>query len=216
MLDTDASPCEKASLTVPVFSFEETDAAQVVSEGGEKTSNRGGPRPGLGGPQPGSGRPRKVPQICIVPEIEPIRWFCVRTEYAAEITADMAIRNAGFETLFPLIWVAPVGAHRSADGRSIPARSERLVPLLPRYLLVRFCRTDSSWRDICTMRGVERIFSAHPERPTPIPDKDIDDLRRDLAPNGVLYPPKAPERAKNAKKRWVDMATALLTMLEHG
>jgi hypothetical protein len=63
------------------------------------------------------------------------------------------------------------------------------------------------------MRGVERIFSTHPERPTPIPDKHIEALRVGLGPNGVLYPDKKPERAKAAKKKWVDMATALLTMV---
>lgn len=204
MLDNDANPCQTRQITAPI---PEVGIAEPCQGYGETSVEF---KFGHGGARPGAGR---KPNPVIVPEPEPLRWFCIRTDYGAEITADMAIRTAGFETLFPLLWVAPVAARLTDQGRAIPARSERLVPLLPRYLMVRFVRTNPTWRDICTMRGVERIFSTHPERPTPIPDRDIEALREGLGPNGVLYPPKKPERGKSAKKKWVDMATALLTMV---
>lgn len=184
------------------------------SHGGPRV-NSGGARPNCGGPQPGSGRPRKIQPIAptqISYAVDTPRWYCVRTDYGAETAVDMAIRTAGFETLYPMEWVPPVAARRTADGRAIPARSERLEPLLPRYLLVRFDRSNPSWRFIPTMAGVERVFSTHPERPTPIPDRDVEDLRKTLAPNGVRYPDADPEPAARTKKRWVGMLEALASM----
>lgn len=207
MLDIDTNACQTHHITAPVPKVG-TDAPCCCS--GEIREEF---KFGHGGARPGAGR---KPKPIVITEPEPIRWYCVRTEYAAELHADVAIRVAGFETFFPLLWVPPVDAHRTADGRAIPAKPPRLLPLMPRYLLVRFARTNPSWRAICNLRGVEKVFSTHPERPTPIPDRDIDALRVGLAPNGVLYPPKRPERDKSAKRRWVDMATALLSMVEAG
>jgi transcription antitermination factor NusG len=219
MLDNDANPCQTPEITAPVpeFGIAETCASHGEND---RTENRRG-RPRITTERPwetqGISRSTYYERLLKAPvtyaEVEPLRWFCVRTSYGDELHADVAIRTAGFDTFFPLLWVAPTASRLTDAGRAVPAKSERLVPLLPRYLLVRFVRTDPSWRAICTMRGVERVFSTHPERPTPIPDKHIEALREGLAPNGVLYPPKKPERGKSAKKRWVDMATALLTMV---
>jgi transcription antitermination factor NusG len=163
-----------------------------------------------GGVRSGAGRkPKPLAPTQISYAVDTPRWYCVRTDYGAETAVDMAIRTAGFETLYPMEWVPPVAARRTVDGRAIPARSERLEPLLPRYLLVRFDRSNPSWRFIPTMAGVERVFSTHPERPTPIPDRDIDDLQKTLAPNGVKYPDADPEPAARTKKRWVNMLEAL-------
>lgn len=219
MLDADTNPCQTKPITAPVPEVGIVEPCQGYGETDRTENRRGRPRITTERPWDAQGISRSTyyerlkPEPVTVPEPEPLRWFCVRTEYAAEVTADMAIRTAGFETLFPLLWVPPTAARLTAEGRAIPAKSERLAPLLPRYLMVRFVRTNPTWRAICTMRGVERIFSTHPERPTPIPDRDIEALREGLAPNGALYPPKKPERGKSAKKRWVDMATALLTMV---
>lgn len=221
MLDTDANPCQSDVITVAVSSKGGTGAVVSAPLSDRTTNPRGRPRITTARPWDIQGisrstyyeriRPALPPTIpAYVPEVP--RWYCVRTEYGAEISADMAIRTAGFTTLFPLLWVPAVAARRTELGRAIPATPERLIPLLPRYLLVRFNRADPSWRRICTMRGVERLFSTHPERPTSIPDSDVAELTRDLAPNGCLYPPAVPERAVAAKRRWVDMATALTAM----
>lgn len=216
MVDTSGNMCQHDVITGSVPNDMEPMPCNSYGTEAPKTSKRGGPRPGFGGPQPGSGRPRKPKPIAptqISYVTDRARWFCVRTEYGLETEADVAIRSAGFQTFFPLEWVPPVAARRTADGRAIPARSERLVPLLPRYIMVNFSRTDPDWRAIPTMRGVERVISASPERPTPIPDLEIEKLRQGLAPNGCLYPPTAHEPS-GVKKRWVDMATALLRFVE--
>lgn len=182
-------------------------SATVVEK---KTSNRGGPRPGFGGPQPGSGRPRKL-SIPTRPTYaaETPRWYCVRTEYRAETQVDVAIRSAGFETLYPKMWVPPVAARRTESGRAIPATSERLVALLTSYTFVKFNIANPSWRHIATMRGVSCILSAAPERPIPIPDAEIASLRATLAPNDCKYPEADPEPAARVKKRWVSMLDGL-------
>lgn len=177
---------------------------------GGPRANSGGARPNCGGPQPGSGRPRKIFSAPVYAE-PALRWYCVRTEYGAETDVDVAIRNAGFETFYPLLWVPPVAARRSEAGRAIPATSERMIPLLPRYLMVRFDRSLLDWRHICTMRGVERLFSTHPERPIPIPQRDIDALRITLAPNGALYP-MAMAVTVGAKRKWTNMVEALKSL----
>lgn len=177
-----------------------------ASWGGAR-ANSGGARPNCGGPQPGSGRPRKMPQVAYAPS--ELRWFCVRTEHGGETHADRAIRGAGFQTLYPLLWVPPVAARRTELGRAIPATSERLVPLLPNYTFVRFDASDPSWRHISTMRGVSCILSSAPERPIPIPDVEIENLRATLAPNGCKYPDADPEPAARVKKRWVSMLDGL-------
>lgn len=203
MLDTAPDSCQIAIITASVPQF---GADMPCASHGE---NRALIKFTHGGYRPGAGRKPKTAPLAPTSEL---RWYCVRTDYGAETRADMAIRTAGFQTLYPLLWVAPVAARRTELGRAIPATSERLVPLLPTYLLVRFDRADPSWRRIPTLRGVERLFSTHPERPTAIPDRDITELTRDLAPNGCLYPAALPERAIAAKRKWVDMATALLSL----
>lgn len=167
-----------------------------------------------GGARPGAGRkPKPLLPFAISYATDTPRWFCIRTEHGAETAVDVAIRKEGFETFFPMCWVPPVAAHVTSSGRAIQATSERLVPLLRSYALARFDRSDPSWRRIASLRGVERIFGTSPEWPTPIPDSQISKLREGLGANGVLYPPKQTE-TDSGKKRWTDMATALLRFVE--
>lgn len=205
------SECAK-EVPAPDLCLEDAVGSATIIQ--PKTSKRGGPRPGFGGPQPGSGRPRKL----IIAPIRPtyaadgnLRWFCIRLPYLSDEAAldvDTAIRNSGFETFYPKVWVPPVAAHRTAAGRAIQARSERLVPLLRSYALVRFDRTTPSWRRLAAFGQVMGAA----EWPTPIPDADIARMRKGLAANDCLYPPALPERATEAKRKWVDMATALLSL----
>jgi hypothetical protein len=98
------------------------------------------------------------------PGIRPLKFpagIACAPNTAPEISADMAIRTAGLTTLFPLLRVPAVAARRTELGRASPRRRlERLIPLLPRYLLVRV-RTGLSQHGgaSVTMRGVERMFA---------------------------------------------------------
>lgn len=202
MVDISGNPCQYEIITAPVPQFgTEMPCASHCGTHGEIKFTHGGYRPGAG---------RKPKPTPIAPaSYDTPRWFCVRTEYGCETQVDVAIRGAGFETLYPLLWIPPVVAGRTELGRATPATSERLVPLLPRYVLVRFNVADPKWRYIPTMPGVERLFSMSPERPSPIPDKDVALLRQGLAANLTLYPAAVPEPAARVKKRWVSMLDGL-------
>lgn len=118
------------------------------------------------------------------------RWYCVRTDYGHELTADIEIRRLGL-TVFLLQEMR--AATRDKKGVVKPGLFDRIIPVFPRYLFVAFDVQDTAWRYIQSRRGVERIFGISPERPTPIPQKMIDVLLDQCAPNGVIYPAKAPE-----------------------
>lgn len=140
--------------------------------------------------------------------VEPVRWFCIRLPYLTDDGAQRVneyIQGMGFETFFPREWVPPVAAHRTDAGRAIPARTEHRVPLLRSYALVRFDRTDQSWRDLARFGQI----LGSPEWPTPIPDGDIAKLRAGLDDDGVLYPDAPETVTTGAKKRWVGMLDAL-------
>lgn len=197
MLDTDLDLCQSDSITAPVPFDQEPAPCSAATETDRTKNRRGRPRITSERPWQAEGisrstyyerlKPAAPTQISYA--IDEPRWYCIRTEFGAEITADMAIRTAEFETFFPMLWIAPLPARRTEMGRLMPAQSERLVPLFRRYIFARFLRSDPSWRRIATMRGVERIFSTSPTTPIPVPDVAIDIVRKQCHPNGVVYPP---------------------------
>ncbi len=138
-----------------------------------------------GGARAGAGRKPNAPPPTYV-DIE--HWYCVRARYGGDITADIAIRRAGFTLFTPSLWKPGTPARRDRHGALRPARPERIVPLFPRYLFVRFRRVADTWRPIWELPGVECILSTAPETPTPVPDGAIDLIRGLCAPNGCVYP----------------------------
>jgi transcription antitermination factor NusG len=116
-----------------------------------------------------------------------VRWYCVRTDYGHEITADFEIRRLGLP-VFLLQEFRPAKADRKGVVKA--GCYDRIVPVFPRYLFTAFDITEPTWRHIASRRGVERIFGTGPERPTPIPQAAIDVLLLQCAPNGVIYPPE--------------------------
>ena len=118
------------------------------------------------------------------------RWYCVRTGHGAEITADIEIRLAGFELFAPTVWKPATKPRRLANGAIQPGKPDRIVPLFPRYLFVRFHRLDDPWRRIRSLPGVETILSSTPESPIAVPDAAIEAIRGQCAPNGCIYPPE--------------------------
>lgn len=149
----------------------------------------GGARANSGGARKGAGRRRRE---VIHPEpINPnpgLRWYCVRTAFQQELVADIELRRAGFVVYLPAELRA---AARTRSGEIRRGSYDRIVPLFPRYLFVQFDISDDHWRTIVKLRGVERIFGCTPEHPTPVPQRAIDILLEQCAPNGVIYPPKA-------------------------
>jgi transcription antitermination factor NusG len=192
------------------------DALVLSSPGGW-----GGARKHAGGARRGAGRPRKaVPAVVgvedvrvvgrprkvvpvVVAGIEDImHWYCVRTGFSAELTADFAIRLAdrgddiiGFPLFSPMLWKPATLWRRNANGSVRMPKPERLAPLFPRYLFVRFTLADPDWRLISRLSGVDCIMSSAAiaggyKMPVPVPDASIERIRSlpGMAANGCLYP----------------------------
>lgn len=216
MLDISGNLCNSEIITAPVPQFgTEAPCASHCETGVQKTPRIGRPKITDERPWDAEGISRrtydrrKSPKPIAPASYDTPRWFCVRTEYGAETQVDVAIRTAGFETLYPKMWIPPVAARRTESGRAIPATSERIVALLTSYTFVRFNIANPSWRRIATMPGVSCILSSSPERPIPIPDVEIANLRGTLAPNDCKYPDADPEPAARVKRRWVSMLAGL-------
>ena len=174
---------------------------------GGPRANSGGARANSGGARPGSGPKTKKIADARTPEnsgrslesgqgisletqakLEAPRWYCVRTGHGAEITADIEIRLAGFTLFAPTVWKPATKPRRLTNGAIQPGKPDRIVPLFPRYLFVRFHRLDDPWRRIRSLRGVEAILSSTPESPIAVPDAAIEAIRGQCAPNGCIYP----------------------------
>jgi transcription antitermination factor NusG len=85
------------------------------------------------------------------------RWYCVQTVRGRESEVRDRLEAQGFGTFLPLVQVA-------RDGKAV------MEVAFPSYAFVRFDVAAQQWRCIHSTRGVRRLFSTAPERPTPMRD----------------------------------------------
>jgi transcription antitermination factor NusG len=138
----------------------------------------GGVRAGAGG------KPRPV--VLQAARADPLLWYCVRTDYAGEMTADLKIREAGFTVFAPMQWQPAQPARR--DGRYFrPARPARTGLLFARYMFAQFRRSDP-WQAIHNLPGVDCILGTAHDRPSPMSDQAILAVRGMCLENGCRYP----------------------------
>ena len=114
-----------------------------------------------------------------------IYWFAIQARVGAEAAVDAHLRSLPIETLLPLTR-RPV---RHAT------RTPRLVmrPLFPGYLFARFCAAISL-RAVNYSRGVVRVIGGG-ERPWPMEDSIIADIRDRIGSDGCVEISKRPFRA---------------------
>ena len=97
-------------------------------------------------------------------------WFVVRVDAKRSALAAFFMRGLGLEVASPMCTV-PV--YRAVQ----PWRSGgRLVPMFPGYLLVLMDLTDTVWRRVPTLPGVQRILGDGPEDPTPLPHGVVEEI----------------------------------------
>lgn len=156
---------------------------------GGARANSGGARPNAGGARPGAGRKPAPPVPPVSPPPDVPRWYCVRTFPHGELTADTEIRLAGFTVFAPTLFKPAEPPRRIANGAMRPGKPDRVAPLFPRYLFVRFSRSEK-WQRIRYLPGVAGFLYAAPDQPAAVPDQVIELIRGLCAPNGCLYPPK--------------------------
>jgi transcriptional antiterminator RfaH len=111
-----------------------------------------------------------------------IRWFVVNALPHQERRAEANLRRQGFDAWMP----GYVRERRHAR------RIDRIVAaLFPGYLFVRFDPDAQPWRAIDGTFGVRRLL-CRDERPTPVPNRFVEDLRSTTSADGLLDAPTAP------------------------
>jgi len=114
-----------------------------------------------GGPEPGP----------------PAGWYAVHVRSRHEKRVDGRLQEKGIESFLPLRTVRRKWADRWKDVD---------LPLFPGYLFVRASRglLVPVWR----MQGVVRVLGTSLSEPTPVPDKEIETVRRLVASDLPLDP----------------------------
>jgi len=125
-----------------------------------------------------------------------IRWHCAWTHQQRERIAASAIQAQGFEAYLPLyLQLRQWSRHE-------------IVPLFPRYLMVRFDPDRDDWGRIRAARGVAGIIRHAADKPTPLPDHAILELLARTSTRGIVDDPgESPwEPPEGRKPLWQGLA----------
>ena len=95
-----------------------------------------------------------------------MKWYAVHTRSRHEKQVDLFLSERGIETFLPLV-------HTLSRRRDRKKYVD--IPLFPGYLFV--CAEKERIFDIKYTRGVTRIIGTDLDAPTPIPDKQILDIK---------------------------------------
>jgi transcription antitermination factor NusG len=95
-----------------------------------------------------------------------MRWYAVHTRSRHEKQVDLFLSERGVETFLPLVHTLS----RRRDRKNYVD-----IPLFPGYLFV-FAEKESLY-DVKYTRGVTRIIGTDLGVPTPIPDRQIQDIK---------------------------------------
>ena len=95
-----------------------------------------------------------------------MKWYAVHTRSRHEKQVDLFLNERGIETFLPLV-------HTLSRRRDRKKYVD--IPLFPGYLFV--CAEKEHLYDVKYTRGVTRIVGAELDVPTPIPDKQILDIK---------------------------------------
>ena len=95
-----------------------------------------------------------------------MEWYAIHTRSRHEKQVDLFLRERGVETFLPLV-------HTLSRRRDRKKYID--MPLFPGYMFV--CGDKECLFDVKYTRGVIGIIGADMDTPTPIPDKQIQDIR---------------------------------------
>jgi transcription termination/antitermination protein NusG len=96
-----------------------------------------------------------------------MKWYAVHTRSRHEKQVDLFLNERGIETFLPLV-------HTLSRRRDRKKYVD--IPLFPGYLFV-FTEKERLLFDVKYTRGVTRIIGTDLDAPTPIPDKQILDIK---------------------------------------
>ena len=96
-----------------------------------------------------------------------MKWYAIHTRSGHEKQVDLFLSERGVETFLPLV-------HTLSRRRDRKKYVD--IPLFPGYLFV-FTEKERLLFDVKYTRGVTRIIGTDLDAPTPIPDKQILDIK---------------------------------------
>jgi transcription antitermination factor NusG len=105
--------------------------------------------------------------------VEEARWYAVQTRSRHEKIVDHQLQSQGITTFLPLV----TQTHRWSDRKKVVQ-----LPLFPGYTFVKVVPSDEQFFRVCRVYGVSTFVGVRGHG-TPIPDKQIADIRALLANN---------------------------------
>jgi transcription antitermination factor NusG len=123
------------------------------------------------------------------------RWYAVAAKYRQAEAAATAILALGFETFLPLVSVP------------LPNGARETRPMFGKYLFARFDVACDPWGQIKRLSCLPDrpiLYLSDPCRPTPVPTRMIDQMRRRMIDSLVVPDPVATLVAIGAEVRLVD------------
>ena len=107
-----------------------------------------------------------------------MKWYAIHTRSRHEKQVDLFLSERGVETFLPLV-------HTLSRRRDRKKYVD--IPLFPGYLFV-FTEKERLLFDVKYTRGVTRIIGTDLDAPTPIPDKQILDIKSIMETDVQLDP----------------------------
>jgi transcription termination/antitermination protein NusG len=107
------------------------------------------------------------------------QWSVLWTHSNSERRVEEQLRGKGFETFLPLIksWSRRRGAQLSIA-----------LPMFPGYVFVRHVVDKRGYIEMLKARGVVKVLGERWDRPAPIPDTEIEAIRRVAAADVPVFP----------------------------
>ena len=97
------------------------------------------------------------------------RWFAIRTRSQCEPKVEEGLRQKGLEVFLPRVRIPS----RRRDRRLVLEQ-----PLFPGYLFLHFAPSREAYISVATTHGVVRILGDRWDALHPVPDEQVDAVRR--------------------------------------
>lgn len=104
---------------------------------------------------------------------EPAKWHIVHCIGSSDQHALMWLKRLKIEAYYPhlreMVQVMRRKLSRKQRALGIPIMRKRIIPLLPRYIFVRFNAGATAWHDEFAMAGIAGLVAARGEDSAPMP-----------------------------------------------
>jgi transcriptional antiterminator RfaH len=125
-----------------------------------------------------------------------IEWFVASTQLGSEYKALLNLQRQNIECYFPRY------IKQRRHARKIDTVA---APLFPGYMFIRMDRSTTAWRKINSTFGIRSLICAG-ERPLPVPENIVDEIRQNEDENGMITLGKMRRLCKGDKVKLISGA----------